>query len=281
MNDLASDPVRIRATSTNSTPSADDTSHGTSADLVYEVWVGRRATLLPAAYRFYRALLLVFPERGGPPDGTTLRRLARRFGVELEATLARLATEDLVQRDPATGAIRAAYPFSGVPTAHHVTHFADLDDRGEVPEVQVYAMCALDALGIPLMLRRDALITSADALTGEEVHVLVRQSDEGTAGTVGNAGELAGWATTWEPSTTVVYARPEEYATHDRVAAGYRCPVTNFFATAEHAHAWRTRHGSPEDVILTHAEALQRAHRRFAGVLDHPIGEHEAPEEPA
>ena len=230
------------------------------------VWVCRSATLPRAEYRFYRALLLVFPERGGPPDHAELRRLARRFGVDLEETLARLATHDLVQRDLITGAITAAYPFSGVPKLHRVTL---LTNPTESARVQVYAMCALDALGIPLMLRRPAVIRSVDPLTGEAVCVRIWRADA-TDATVGGADSgLPGWRAAWDPVTAVVYARPENPAADTgNIASACRCPVTNFFTAPAQAHRWAEQHGASGDVLLAPSEALQRAERRFGGLLD-------------
>ncbi|XDO64454.1 organomercurial lyase [Streptomyces sp. RLB1-33] len=75
--------------------------------------------------------------------------------------------------------MQAAYPFSATPTAHRV-HIAH--------GTEVWAMCAIDALGIPDMLGTDALITSADPVTGETITV------------TSTGGHM-----TWQPSTAVVY----------------------------------------------------------------------------
>jgi hypothetical protein len=251
------DPTRHDASATTTGAGVPDDA---ATDLV---WVCLSATLPRAAYRFYRALLLTFPARGGPPDRATLRRLARRFGVDLAATLATLATHDLVQRDPATGGISVAYPFSGVPQPHRVTL---LGDPAGSSGVQVYAMCALDALGIPLMLRRPALVTSVDPLTGEEVRVRIWPADAAARDAV--SGQ-SGWRAEWEPATALVYARPEDRtADTSDIAAACRCPVTNFFAAPAHAHRWAERHAAPGDVLLAPVEALRRADRRFGGLLD-------------
>ena len=187
------------------------------------VWVCRSATLPRAAYRFYRDVLLRFAQGGGPPERAALRRLAQRFDVGLEDMLARLAAQDLVQRDPASGAITAAYPFSGVPTPHRV---ALVPARADTPPTEVYAMCALDALGIPLMLGREAAITSADPLTGEVVRVHLRRAEAESVSQSAEAG-LPGWHVAWEPAMVVVYARPEDDACDDgAMAALCRCPVT-------------------------------------------------------
>ncbi len=246
------------------------------------ITVCRSARLQPMAYRFYRAVLLTFVEQGDAPDPAALRRLAKRFGVPLQTTLADLAAQDLLQRDPATGRIRAAYPFSGVPTLHRVALFADHGaDRPQPPdqaEVQVFAMCALDALGIPLMLQRSVRIASSDALSGEPVRVTVRRPREMDGRSAAIA--IADWQVEWDPAEMVVYARPEGHEVeHDAgrcIAEGTCCPVTNFFSSPAHASEWIARQaaaGSLDGLVLGRAEALARAQALFGGVLDRLAGE--------
>src|SRR5258708_19985603 len=134
------------------------------------ITVCRSARLTPAAYQFYCAILRTFPQRGGPPNQTQLRRLARRFALPLAGAGADVAGQDLIQLDAATGHIRAAYPFSGVPTPHRVTLSRSPNGSSRDRENQpVFAMCALDALGIPLLPRQQATIVSQDALPNESV----------------------------------------------------------------------------------------------------------------
>jgi hypothetical protein len=226
-----------------------------------------RSIRLPrAAYRFYRALLLVFPEHGGPPERATLRRLARRFDVGLEATLALLVARDLVQRDPATGTITAAYPFSGIPTAHRVFLAATSDH----PAVELFAMCAVDALGIPLMLRQAATITSVDGLTHEPVYVSVMPSASGTSSApAAEPVEHGGWRAAWDPVEAVILARPEDHEhTHGLVAADSCCPIINFFCSLDHAERWAAAHADGEVHVYSQAQALRYAAILFAGVLD-------------
>src|SRR5208282_5745849 len=82
-------------------------------------------------------------------------------GIPASQILAGLAAGDFLALD-GQGQITAAYPFSAVPTGIDVT----------LPGgVRVAAMCAIDALGIPAMLGTDAVITSADPVSGEPVQV--------------------------------------------------------------------------------------------------------------
>jgi hypothetical protein len=65
----------------------------------------------------------------------------------------------------ANGVVRVAYPFSGAPTRQQV----ELDGFPAV-----YAMCAIDVLGIPAMAGRDGRITAVDPRDGAPVVVSVR-----------------------------------------------------------------------------------------------------------
>jgi Alkylmercury lyase len=239
------------------------------------ITVCRSAQLTPAIYQFYCAILRTFSERGGPPNQTQLRHLARRFALPLAATLADLAAQDLLQLDAATGRIRAAYPFSGVPTPHQVTlsrnshtPAGSLHERAEQP---VFAMCALDALGIPLMLRRKATIVSQDALTHEPVTVMIAPVDAASPSPSPSPTTLDGWSAQWDPLNAVVYARAAEHEhEHDDggcVAAGACCPITNFFTRATHAQQWAQTHPVSDGVILSPVDALHRAQALFGGVL--------------
>lgn len=240
------------------------------------ITVCRSARLTPAAYHFYCAILRTFPARGTPPDPAELGHLAEHFAVPLAATLADCAAQDLLQLDAATGRIRAAYPFSGVPTMHRVTLVSrpaggrDSGGRDELtgrPGQQVYAMCALDALGIPLMLRWEAAIVSHDALTNESVEVHIAPMGYASPASLAT---LAGWSARWDPPSAVIYARAAAHEhEHDAgcVAAGACCPLTNFFVDAATAQQWAQTHLVPDGVVLAPGEAMQRAQALFGGVL--------------
>lgn len=240
------------------------------------ITVCRSTRLTPAAYQFYCAILRTFPACGTPPDPAELGRLAERFAVPLAATLAECVAQDLLQLNAATGRIRAAYPFSGAPTVHRVTLVSgpagggDAGGRGALngrPGEQVYAMCALDALGIPLMLRCEATIVSHDALTNESVKVHIAPTGDAPPAFLAT---LAGWSARWDPPSAVIYARIAEHEhEHDAgcAAAGACCPITNFFVDAATARRWAQTHGVPDGVVLAPGEALDRAHALFGGVL--------------
>src|SRR5690606_32750228 len=114
-----------------------------------------------------------FAESGRPPDRASLDAFAPG-GQDVAVLLTELHERDVIRLDE-RGAIQAAYPFSAVPTPHLVAI-----DGGPT----VYAMCAIDALGIAQMLGRDTAITCTDPVTGEHVSVSSR-----------------GGGSTWTPET--------------------------------------------------------------------------------
>jgi hypothetical protein len=197
-----------------------------------------RRELGPAVTDFYHALLRAFPDFGGPPDTAWMEREAAARGLDAEAALAALSAADVIQRDPATGAITVAYPFSGVPTAHVVT---------AVGGKPVHAMCAIDALGIPFMLGRDATVVSSDPWTGEEVCVTLRDG-----------------AAHWAPDEAVVlYGKNGG----DGPTSAQFCPTINFFASPPSAEAYQQAHPHLVDVHLLDQDAALRSGIRTFGNL--------------
>lgn len=139
--------------------------------------VAASAEQLPPAIReLHRAVLRGFCD-SGQVHRDDLRPTAAALGVDLDDALHQLGSADLVHRAP-DGQIEVAYPFSRQPTGHTVQLI------GHPP---VAAMCAIDALGIPLMTGTDGVIDSADPDTGTPIRIH-RHSDD--------------W--TWQPATAVV-----------------------------------------------------------------------------
>lgn len=103
-------------------------------------WVGsaNRQGALPASLRdLYRAVLRRFLDSGTAPAPDWVRQTASELGLD-DSAIAALGAADLVHLDGEMVAV--AYPFSGPPTRQQV----ELDGFPAV-----YAMCAIDALGIP------------------------------------------------------------------------------------------------------------------------------------
>ncbi len=125
--------------------------------------IADHAERLPGPLReLHRAVLRRFLEAGAPPTARWLRQAAADAGLDA-AALGELAAADAVH--VVNGVVAVAYPFSGTATPHRV----ELDG---LPAL--YAMCAIDALGLPAMAGRDGQITSADPHDGTLIAVSVR-----------------------------------------------------------------------------------------------------------
>lgn len=162
---------------------------------------------LPAALRqLHRTVLSVFVDTGAAPTTRWIADQARRLGLDPHQALAELDRADLVHTEG--GAVTVAYPFSGRSTRNRVQFH---------PGPAVWAMCAADALGIPLMTGRAATITSTDPRTGEPIRIRWRDG-----------------AWTWEPTSTVVLVAA---TTGCATAAQATCRYVNFFTSPEHAQA--------------------------------------------
>jgi hypothetical protein len=148
---------------------------------------------------------------------------------EVSRVLGELADGDFLCLDHA-GQITAAYPFSALPTRHRVR---------TAGHATVFAMCAIDALGISAMTGLPVVIESADPSTGEPVTV-----------------EVDGASSRWDPATAVVYSGR---ASNDCAgpSASVCCGYINFFATRTAATAWAAAHPDITGGILTQDHALQ------------------------
>lgn len=196
----------------------------------------RFRTLTEGERAFYRWILTSFGA-GTPPGPDDLADTASSLELEVEPTLERLARADLVHHEPATGAIVVAYPFSGQPTAHRVR----LDRR------EVYAMCAIDALGISPMLSEPIEIFSRDPLTGEDIHVALEPGGGGS----------------WQPQEAVVVSGK----TGSGESCDSCCPVLNFFASNANAERWLAAHADVQGSVISLDDAIDAGRTVFGDIL--------------
>lgn len=213
--------------------------------------VGTRLhALSPAARTLHRAILCAFATTGHAPDAAALAA-ATPDGHDPRVLLGESHDRDVVRLD-GQGRIRAAYPFSAAATAHRVAIAGG---------PTVYAMCAIDALGIADMLAAEVTITSTDPRGGEPIQVRVRPNGPAT----------------WQPDTTVVVdgtdtttdgACPPGAAAACPAAADRRCGVMNFFSSAESAAGWLADHPHVSGVILIQEQALRSGVDIFGHLLD-------------
>jgi alkylmercury lyase len=197
----------------------------------------RQAALPADLQALHRVVLELFLDTGQPPHRDDLRPRADGFGMDVDEALRTLAEADIVHSG-LDGRVVAAYPFSG----RHTGHTVHLDNG---PPLQ--AMCAIDALGIPLMTGRDGVITSTEAATGHPIRV------ENQAGQ---------WH--WDPVDAVVLLA---HSGGCGPAADCLCPSVTFHTNRQHAQAHLARHPGLHGCVLDQAEAIQIARLSFAALL--------------
>jgi hypothetical protein len=193
-------------------------------------WAPERVAGLSRAEReVYGSVVQSFVD-GRVPDAVWLQDRRK----ELE----RLVDRDLVGVDR-DGAVMVAYPFSARPTRHRVR-----SGHGR----RYWAMCAIDALGIPFLLGRRAEIDAREPDSERMVTVVV--------------DPLAGTVIADPPDATVVAARAG-----DGCVARCACPHINLFGSPAGAERYLA---APElrGVVLTVAEAAAAGGALFGGLHD-------------
>jgi hypothetical protein len=186
----------------------------------------------------HQAILRHFIETGQVSTAATLTMSLARSPIEVETMLTELAAKCLY-RDPSGGEILAAYPFSARPTPHRL-HL--LNDQ------EIYAMCAIDALGVSAMLDQPVTIRSSCAHCGLPVSLEVQ-------------GERV---VTIQPSSIVIWYQAAEESC---IPATAKCPGINFFCQAAHRVEWSKAHFDSNGHQLTVAVTLERGIKIFGPLL--------------
>jgi len=183
-------------------------------------------------------VLVAFTVARQPPSRDDLERIARAHGGDPGEALAELATADVIAFG-ADGEIRAAYPFSPVPTPIQVRWAG-----GPL----TYAMCAIDALGMSAMLGHPVTITAAEPGTGRIITV---HADHDQA--------------RWNPRGAIVFAG----ATGDEgcPSADRACGYINFFTSARAARAWVRRHPEVTGTVMSRQGALHCSIAEFGTLM--------------
>lgn len=202
---------------------------------------GRQAALPGPLRGLHRAVLRQFLGTGAPPTARWIRQAAADRGLDATA-LEQLDAADAVH--VVNEVVAVAYPFSGTPTAHRVW----LDG---LPAV--YAMCAIDALGLPAMAGRDGRITSADPADGTPIEVTVR-----------------GGAWSWTPAGAVVVAARSAGCGPDGGSFQVMCPHTAFHASRSSARAWLASRDALDAEILDQEGAIECGRLNFGTLLTGP-----------
>lgn len=191
-------------------------------------------SLAPDARRLHRALIDALIVAGSVPSVPELADRLGTTGRAIRSGLAALVAADYLALD-GTGRVSCLYPFSTTPTPHAVT----------IGGQTRYAMCAIDALGIPAMLDRELEIAGRCAICNAPIALRV------------GPGTVVGV----EPPTAMAVARRDEKAP----AFAACCPFTVFVCGQLHADQFMRQITNTH--ALTISEALVRAEEIFAGLL--------------
>jgi len=149
-------------------------------------------------------------KRGKPPATEDLRLSIDKPEEEIIRILDRLEKKgDLLLRKKGTQEIISIYPLSLEPTQHRIT----LEDG-----TTLFAMCAVDALGMPIMFNRNVRITSRCEECKHEMVFEVKN------------GEIA-----FQSHPNAMICSPKS---HVHPAAVTCCPLVNFFCCRKHADQW-------------------------------------------
>ncbi|MEV0288655.1 alkylmercury lyase family protein [Kribbella sp. NPDC050820] len=204
---------------------------------ILSAWRTRAVPLNAKERAAHQAILRAFAAAGRPSaqDPAVLRALHDADAIRLTSY----------------GEIAVAYPFSATPTRHRVR----IGDR-----VDVYAMCAVDALGIAPMVGEDTVISSVDVTTGRPITVVTRDG-----------------RSTWSPDTAVVFVGADAGG---GPSADCCCDYLNFFADRSAGDRWMAAHPGVPGQLISHHEAEELGARLFGHLLDggarlpaHPGGE--------
>jgi hypothetical protein len=204
---------------------------------VLSAWRTRALPLDPVQRAVQQAILRAFATTGHPPAPGDLDAVTAGSGRSPAEVMSALHDVDAIRLAP-DGQITVAYPFSATPTRHRI----QLGDR-----VDVYAMCAIDALGMSVMLGEDTLIESVDVATGQPV----------TVTTIGSQ-------TSWEPAGAVVFIGADAGG---GPSADCCCDYLNFFTDRAAAQAWTRGHPRVPGQILDQTEAEDLGVRLFGHLL--------------
>jgi Alkylmercury lyase len=196
------------------------------------------AALSWPARQVHLAVLAAFAGSGQPPGRGELGRIAQIHSVHPAAVLAELAERDVIAFGEA-GEIRAAYPFSPIRTPIQVSW-----EGGPT----IYAMCAIDALGISAMLGHPVMITATEPGTGRVI-------------TVHANGDQA----RWYPRSTVVFAGAADVECCH--AADRTCGYINFFTSARAARAWARANPTVTGKVMNQAHSLSWDVAEFGGFM--------------
>lgn len=157
-----------------------------------------------------RSIFRIILKNGKSPAVEELRLSLKRSEEQITHSLDELEKKgDLILRKKGTQEIVSIYPFSLEPTEHRII----LEDG-----TRLFAMCAVDALGMPMMFNRNVKIVSRCKECQQEMVFEIKN------------GKIAYMS---HQDATICSLKTQVYP-----AAETTCPLVNFFCSKKHADEW-------------------------------------------
>jgi len=199
--------------------------------------------LKPKEIQILRQIFRFVLKHAKSPTVKELQLSRNRSEEEIIHTLDELEKKDLLLRKKGTQEIVSVYPLSLRPTQHQII----LEDG-----TRLFAMCAVDALGMPAMFNKNAKILSQCEECKREVAFEIR------------GGEIA----------FLSHHRATICSPKDRVypSAETCCPLVNFFCSEKHADEWIDKtsrlRGNVNKVSVKHGfSKIRECWRRYGETL--------------
>lgn len=146
---------------------------------------------------------------GRTPTTTEMRLTLKKSRGNIIRTLNELEKKDILLRKRGTQEIVSIYPFSLKPTEHEI-----LMENGK----NLFAMCAVDALGIPIMFNRNVKVVSQCEKCKQKITIEIKNEE----------------IRRFSHHNIMIWSPKRQIAP----AAETCCPLVNFFCSKEHLEEW-------------------------------------------
>jgi hypothetical protein len=189
-----------------------------------------RKTLTKEEDEIRSFILTQTPILGEIPSIDIINKVFSQFPEdEIDTILDRLDQMDYIHLNSEKTAIDSSYPFSGIKTSHIVT----VKKEGYK---MIYAMCAIDALGVCFMLDCDVSIESKCNHCNDKVEIEIKNNE----------------IISFQPKNLVVWF-DQDYSC---CAATSCCPNTNFFSSKKHFDEWQHKRTRRKGDLIQLSEAF-------------------------
>lgn len=188
--------------------------------------------LTPSESKTLGAIFKAILEFGRAPTIEELGLSLKKSDNETARVLDKLEKKDLLVRREGTQEIVSIYPLSLAPTKHKIL----LEDGKKL-----FAMCAVDALGVPNMFNRIVKIVSRCEWCKQKITIEIKN------------GEVLKKS---HPHILIWSPKREETP-----AAETCCPMVNFFCSKEHLKEWEDR--NPDLLKKGYSVLLEQAYPRI------------------